>query len=157
MAPFFTSALVAALATASLVQAAPAAKSSQKASAKKTSTDGPNLARDLATLQAFAQTITSDPQGIKHNWTAAGNDVCSFGGVTCAQHPGGYIAVAGIGELCTKVAIIDFCQANSATDFNGYKLGANLRLDGLMNRLTDLTFFHGKCPRFSHMENSRSC
>lgn len=29
-------------------------------------------------------------------------------------------------------------------DFNGYGLGPNLRLQGLLDRLTDLTFFHGQ-------------
>ena len=102
MGPFFTSALVAALASVSLVQAVPAAKSDKKASTNKeskasASTDGPNLARDLATITYFGHSITSDPQCIKQNWTAAGSDICAFNGVTCAQHPDGYNAVAGIG------------------------------------------------------------
>ena len=36
-------------------------------------------------------------------------------------------------------------QTDSTTDFNGFQFGTNLRLDGFMDALTDITFFHGKC------------
>lgn len=74
--------------TSFFAQAAPAARRQED-----------NLARDLATLKAFAETITEDPQNIKANWTAAGDDVCQWAGVTCAERPDGVLAVAGIGRL----------------------------------------------------------
>lgn len=87
-----------------------------------------HLARDAATLKEFAGTVTSDPQNIISNWT--GTDVCSWKGVSCGEHPDGYQAVAGI-------------------DFNAFKLGSNLRLQDLLDKLTDLAFFHANTNDFT--------
>lgn len=87
-----------------------------------------NLARDAATLKKFAETVTSDPQGITQNWT--GTDVCSWKGIVCDQTPEGYQAVAGI-------------------DFNGFNLAANLRLKDLLDKLLDLAFFHANTNDFT--------
>lgn len=86
-----------------------------------------HLVRDLRTLTKFAQTVTLDPNGTAATWT--GTDVCAFEGITCADHPDGYRAVSGI-------------------DINGAELGENLVLDGLLDKLTDLTFFHANTNGF---------
>ncbi|CAK1363057.1 unnamed protein product [Cercospora beticola] len=105
--------------TSFLAQAAPAARRQED-----------NLARDLATLKAFAETITEDPQNIKANWTAAGDDVCQWAGVTCAERPDGVLAVAGI-------------------DFNNYEFGPALRADLILDKLLDITFFHANSNSFT--------
>lgn len=98
-----------------------------------------HLARDFATLQAFAETITVDEAGIKQNWTT--DDVCSFNGSICDMVPAGYKAVVGF-------------------DINEYHLGDNLQLTGLLDELTDLQFFHvnsngfvGTVPDISNLRN----
>lgn len=92
------------------------------------------LARDWHVLTDFAESITVDPKGLKANWTAAGTDVCKFMGVTCAETPENYTAVAGI-------------------DFNGFGLEGeqigDLEIDGLVNELLDLTFFHANSNGFA--------
>lgn len=55
-----------------------------------------HLARDLATLQAFAATITVDDTGLKANWT--GDDVCTFNATKCDIVPAGYKALVGLGR-----------------------------------------------------------
>ncbi|KXT03378.1 hypothetical protein AC578_3987 [Pseudocercospora eumusae] len=89
---------------------------------------GDNLLRDRATLQAFAKTITSDPDG-NITKTYGGPNVCDFAGVTCDTTPDGYEAVAGI-------------------DYNQYHIGSNLRLTGLLDKLVDLSFLHANTNDF---------
>lgn len=88
-----------------------------------------HLHRDLLLVESFKQKITSDPQGITKNW--AGNDVCKFNGFSCDNNPyTGQKALAGI-------------------DFNGFGLeGQKLTLDGFLDKLTDLTFFHANSNGF---------
>ncbi|KAF4872200.1 hypotheticall protein [Colletotrichum siamense] len=88
-----------------------------------------HLHRDLLLVESFKQKITSDPQGITKNWT--GNDVCKFNGFSCDNNPNtGQKALAGI-------------------DFNGFGFeGQKLTLDGFLDKLTDLTFFHANSNGF---------
>ncbi|KAF2173386.1 hypothetical protein M409DRAFT_48371 [Zasmidium cellare ATCC 36951] len=117
MGPFVFKTLISSLLSSGLVTAGPTPRATWD-----------NLARDAATLKKFGETVTSDPQGIIESWT--GTDVCSWKGITCAEHPDGYQAVAGI-------------------DFNGYNLGANLRVKDLLDKLLDLTFFHANSNDFT--------
>lgn len=91
---------------------------------------GSNLQRDLLTVQSFKQKITVDPQGVTKKWK--GNDVCKFEGFVCDNNPNtGQKALAGV-------------------DLNGYNLGGqHLTLDGFLDKLTDLTFFHANSNGFT--------
>ncbi|TEA17113.1 Uncharacterized protein C8034_v000358 [Colletotrichum sidae] len=89
-----------------------------------------NLHRDLLLVQSFKKQITSDPHGYTRNWT--GNDVCKFGGFSCADNPNtGLKALSGI-------------------DLNNFELEGNpLKLEGFLDKLTDLTFFHANTNGFT--------
>jgi hypothetical protein len=88
-----------------------------------------HLIRDLRTLTNFAKTVTSDPNNTLATWT--GTDVCTFTGVVCDMHPEGYRAVAGI----------DLNEAHLDAD-------GGLSLSGLLDKLTDLAFFHANSNGF---------
>ncbi|KZL86302.1 aldo keto [Colletotrichum incanum] len=92
-------------------------------------TSGSNLGRDLLLAQSLRQKIIG-PEGITKNWT--GNNVCKFDGFYCDNNPNtGNEAVAGI-------------------DINGYGLyGEGLTLDGFLDKMTDLTFFHANSNNFT--------
>ncbi|KAK1476750.1 CocE/NonD family Hydrolase [Colletotrichum tamarilloi] len=91
---------------------------------------GSNLGRDLSLVQSFKHKITVDPSGVTKNWT--GNNVCNFDGFSCAKNPNtGNNALSGI-------------------DLNGFGLeGKGLVLDGFLDKLTDLTFFHANSNGFT--------
>ncbi|KAK1623576.1 hypothetical protein BDP81DRAFT_273646, partial [Colletotrichum phormii] len=91
---------------------------------------GSNLGRDLSLVQSLKHKITVDPSGATKNWT--GNDVCKFDGFSCAKNPNtGTNALSGI-------------------DLNGFGLeGKDLVLDGFLDKLTDLTFFHANSNGFT--------
>lgn len=91
----------------------------QATPARRTTED--HLVRDLRTLTKFAETVTVDGNGTLATWT--GEDVCEFEAVVCGEHPDGYLAVAGFA-------------------INEAGLGKGIVLDGLLDKLTDLTFFH---------------
>ncbi|KAL0936861.1 putative aldo/keto reductase [Colletotrichum truncatum] len=95
-----------------------------------------NLARDLKIVQTFKQKVTVDPKGITKKWV--GNDICKFEGFRCAENPN------------TKQTAV------SGIDFNDFNFGKDLSLNGFVDQLTDLTFFHagsndftGSIPDFS--------
>lgn len=114
---------------------------------RSTKRAGPsNLARDAATLAAFAKTVTSDPKGIVKTWV--GTDPCKFKGIHCTKRPDGVLAVAGVningvsvlktvreGRLC-----LPLLQAN---------LKGNLKLTNLVEKLTDITVFHANSNEFT--------
>lgn len=114
---FVISTLIASLLSSSLVTAGPTPRAAWN-----------NLARDAATLRKFAETAASEPQNIIESWRGA--DLCSWKGITCAEHPQGYQALAGI-------------------DFNGFKLGFNFRVKDLFDKLLDLTFFRANSNDFT--------
>ncbi|KAJ0163211.1 Uncharacterized protein CTA2_3339 [Colletotrichum tanaceti] len=89
-----------------------------------------NLARDLLTVQSFIKTVAG-PVNITQSWTAA-SDVCKLDGFTCEHNPNtGAEAVAGI-------------------SFNNFGLyGDGLKLDGFLDKMTDVTFFHANSNGFT--------
>ncbi|QDS77346.1 hypothetical protein FKW77_005291 [Venturia effusa] len=86
-----------------------------------------NLLRDAEILKAFAKTVTHDPKGIMK--TYVGDDPCKFKGVFCDLRP-------------------DCVKAVAALTFNGFYLGKNLKLTGLIEKLTDITVFHANSNLF---------
>lgn len=87
-----------------------------------------NLIRDMETLQNWAKTVTVDKNHTMASWT--GDDPCKFKGVECAIHPKGYIAVAAI-------------------RFNGFHLGDDIDLHGLLDKLPDLAGFYVNSNNFT--------
>ncbi|TLD29534.1 RAM signaling pathway protein [Venturia nashicola] len=89
----------------------------------------PNLVRDANTFQAFTKTIKEDPFGLVKAWK--GPDPCKYKGVICETKPKTKtLAVAGI-------------------DINSANIGSGLALDGLLNKLVDLVFFHANSNKFA--------
>lgn len=80
-------------------------------------------------IQAFKNTITSDPLGITSTW--AGSDICSYKGFYCDNPPDNLSA--------TTVASVDF---------NGFNLAAP-SLDNFIDQLPDLAIFHANSNNFS--------
>ncbi|XP_044488970.1 uncharacterized protein At4g06744-like [Mangifera indica] len=80
-------------------------------------------------IQAFKDTITSDPLGITGTW--AGSDVCNYTGFYCDHPPDN--------ESATALASVDL---------NGFGLEAPT-LDGFLDQLPDLALFHANSNKFS--------
>ncbi|KAI5387045.1 hypothetical protein KIW84_073265, partial [Lathyrus oleraceus] len=80
-------------------------------------------------IQAFKNTITSDPLGITSTWI--GSDICNYKGFYCDNPPDNLSA--------TTVASVDF---------NGFNLAAP-SLDNFIDQLPDLALFHANSNNFS--------
>ncbi|RHN62161.1 putative leucine-rich repeat domain, L domain-containing protein [Medicago truncatula] len=80
-------------------------------------------------IQAFKNTITSDPLGITLTWV--GPNICNYKGFYCDNPPDNLSA--------TTVASIDF---------NGFQLSAP-SLDDFIDQLPDLALFHANSNNFS--------
>jgi Leucine-rich repeat (LRR) protein len=80
-------------------------------------------------IQAFKNTITSDPLGITSTWE--GPDICNYTGFYCDNPPDNLTAIT--------VASIDF---------NGFHLSAP-SLDDFIDQLPDLAIFHANSNNFS--------
>jgi hypothetical protein len=80
-------------------------------------------------IQTFKKTITSDPLGITQTWV--GSNICNYTGFYCDNPPDNTSATA-----------------LAAIDFNGYQLGAPT-LDGFIDLLPDLAFFHANSNNFT--------
>lgn len=105
-----------------------------------------NLARDAATLTAFAKTVTSDPKGIIKTWV--GTNPCKFKGITCEKRPDGVLAVAAV-DLNSVSVLKDIRQRSTCSHFVlQANLKGNLRLTNLVEKLTDITVFHANTNEF---------
>ncbi|XWS39921.1 hypothetical protein CRYUN_Cryun18bG0096300 [Craigia yunnanensis] len=80
-------------------------------------------------IQAFKRRITEDPLNITGNWV--GSDICNYKGLYCENPPDNIsaLALAGI-------------------DFNQFLLAAPT-LEGFIDKLPDLAFFHANSNKFS--------
>lgn len=87
------------------------------------------LAAVYPVIQKFKNTITSDPLGITQTWV--GSNICNYTGFYCDNPPDNTSALA-----------------LAAIDFNGYQLGAPT-LDGFIDQLPDLAFFHANSNNFT--------
>lgn len=87
------------------------------------------LALVFPIIQAFKNTITSDPLGITATWV--GPNICNYKGFFCDNPPDNFTA--------TTVASIDF---------NGFQIAAPT-LDGFIDQLPDLALFHANTNKFS--------
>jgi hypothetical protein len=87
------------------------------------------LAPVYPVIQNFKNIITSYPLGITQNWV--GSDICNYTGFYCDNPPDNSTA-----------------KALAAIDFNGYQLGAST-LDGFIDQLPDLAFFHANSNNFT--------
>lgn len=88
------------------------------------------IARVYPVIQALGAKITDDPQGYKKTWK--GNNVCAYKGFVCSIRPDKKMkAVAGV-------------------DFNGAGFyGKYLTLEGFLDKLPDLAFFHVNSNNFT--------
>ncbi|KAH7556302.1 hypothetical protein J3E72DRAFT_185534 [Bipolaris maydis] len=89
-----------------------------------------NLWRDLKTAKAFAKQVTGPPE-ILANWTASGDDLCSWEGFYCYPNPDNNIL------------------SLAAIDFNEFYLSGKLRLTGFLDKFPDLSLFHANTNNFS--------
>lgn len=80
-------------------------------------------------IQRFKNAITSDPLGITQSWV--GPDICNYKGFYCDAPPFNETAIA-----------------LAAIDFNGFHLAAPT-LDGFIDQLPDLAFFHANSNNFT--------
>ncbi|MED6225549.1 hypothetical protein PIB30_094673 [Stylosanthes scabra] len=87
------------------------------------------LALIFPIIQAFKNTITSDPLGVTSTWI--GPNICNYTGFYCDNPPDNKTAVT--------VASIDF---------NGFQLSAP-SLDGFIDQLPDLAIFHANSNNFA--------
>jgi hypothetical protein len=92
----------------------------------------PRLRNAFNVIQRFKAKIQSDPKNVTGTWV--GNDVCRYRGFTCAVVP-------------------DFKQRTViGVDFNGFLFGgkgSRLPLDGFIDKLDDLVFFHANSNNFT--------
>ncbi|KAK7362591.1 hypothetical protein VNO77_04708 [Canavalia gladiata] len=87
------------------------------------------LAQVFPIIQAFKNTITSDPLGVTRTWV--GPDICNYTGFYCDNPPNNLTAIT--------IASIDF---------NGFQLSAPT-LDGFIDQFPDLALFHANTNNFS--------
>ncbi|ONH91701.1 hypothetical protein PRUPE_8G131300 [Prunus persica] len=80
-------------------------------------------------INAFKNTITSDPLGITQTWV--GSDICTYKGFYCDRPPDNQSAFA-----------------LASIDFNGFQLSAP-SIDGFIDQLPDLALFHANSNNFS--------
>lgn len=80
-------------------------------------------------IQIFKNIITSDPFNITKTWV--GPNICNYTGFYCGNPPYNLSAIA-----------------LAAIDFNGFQLTAPT-LDGFIDQLPDLAFFHANSNNFS--------
>ncbi|CZS87867.1 hypothetical protein WAI453_000250 [Rhynchosporium graminicola] len=88
-----------------------------------------NLARDLATVNAFKTRITHDPENALKTWV--GSNVCTYEGFVCQKNP----------DNKNQVQL-------SSLDFNNFEFGGALGkpthvvLTGFLEKLVDLSIIH---------------
>ncbi|XP_024028918.1 uncharacterized protein At4g06744-like, partial [Morus notabilis] len=83
----------------------------------------------------FKKTIANGPKEVLDSWK--GLDACKYKGVTC-----------------DKIPDFDNERAVAGIDFNGYGFegkGGQLKLEGFIERLEDLAFFHANSNNFTGM------
>ncbi|OAY45512.1 uncharacterized protein At4g06744 [Manihot esculenta] len=87
------------------------------------------LATVYPIIQNFKSIVTSDPLNVTQSWV--GPDICNYTGFYCDHPPDN-----------------DSATALAAIDFNGFHLSAST-LDGFIDQLPDLAFFHANSNNFT--------